>query len=373
MDSISNSNNKANTIADEGRPFKKAKSCDETATSTIVTDRGDNSESDADENEVEDGDGTKLNSVEADEKKELYQSYFDDLIDIAKQDFGITDEVLDSNYGIRSLDKIAATARDDCDDDDKENEDPVDDSADGDSKLPSSSSSLLLIEAESSDENTCAVCMESASEERQILAKHNCPQCAPDAWKICDICDNHMISKICPVCRSDYAPRILYKVQGHPLCAVMPADKSQRLVDAELKRAVAKATFLKKILGLFDVALLCPVESVLLFIYPNQKSDEPTAEIAVGGKEQGASATICVAEIPMSADKLILKDDKFELNNKVWDDLEKQIEAGGDCHILAPGAAFKRLFDATRRVGSVLLTPLSPPDFDEAIADMITI
>ena len=50
MDSISNSNDKANTIADEGRPFKKAKSCDETATSTIVTD-GDNSESDADEDE----------------------------------------------------------------------------------------------------------------------------------------------------------------------------------------------------------------------------------------------------------------------------------------------------------------------------------
>ena len=217
------------------------------------------------------------------------------------------------------------------------------------------------------DGNTCAVCMEGQSEERQILSHHNCPQCAPDAWKICDLCDNHMISKICPICRGDYAPRVLHKVFGPALCSIM--EKPPKLTAVELKQMVAKSAFIKKILGVFDVALMCPNEGVLLFAYPNQKSDELTTDEQP--KASDPNTSICIAEIPMSKDKLV--GDIFLLNNKVWDDLEKQIESGSECEILPPGQAFRKLFEATRRVDSVLLTSLIPGDFDEAISGMIAI
>jgi hypothetical protein len=45
------------------------------------------------------------------EQEELNQSYFQDIIDIAENDFGITEEDLYNNYGITSLDNLATTTQ----------------------------------------------------------------------------------------------------------------------------------------------------------------------------------------------------------------------------------------------------------------------
>jgi hypothetical protein len=63
------------------------------------------------------------------------------------------------------------------------------------------------------NEDTCILCMEAGSEEKQLM-NHQCGQCAADAWKICVCCNETLLSRACPVCRSDYAPIILTAVPG---------------------------------------------------------------------------------------------------------------------------------------------------------------
>ena len=63
------------------------------------------------------------------------------------------------------------------------------------------------------DEDMCVLCMETVGDEK-LLVDHQCPQCVHGAWKICHSCNESLLSRTCPVCRSDYAPLILYKVPG---------------------------------------------------------------------------------------------------------------------------------------------------------------
>jgi hypothetical protein len=68
-------------------------------------------------------------------------------------------------------------------------------------------------EIEGIEEEVCILCME-ADDTANPLIQHNCPQCARQAWKICYSCNESLLSRTCPVCRSDYAPLLLYFVPG---------------------------------------------------------------------------------------------------------------------------------------------------------------
>ena len=59
----------------------------------------------------------------------------------------------------------------------------------------------------------CSVCMENHSEEHPII-DHQCSSCSKDAWKICILCNEQLLSRICPFCRNDYSPILLYAVPG---------------------------------------------------------------------------------------------------------------------------------------------------------------
>lgn len=60
----------------------------------------------------------------------------------------------------------------------------------------------------------CTVCMEEGTEESPILVTHQCPRCAKDAWKICLVCNEALLSRVCPICRGDYAPVEMHLVPG---------------------------------------------------------------------------------------------------------------------------------------------------------------
>lgn len=62
-------------------------------------------------------------------------------------------------------------------------------------------------------EEVCIVCMETNLSDKQLV-KHQCHQCAENAWKICVCCNEALLSRTCPVCRSEYAPIILYSMPG---------------------------------------------------------------------------------------------------------------------------------------------------------------
>ncbi|RYH14474.1 hypothetical protein EON65_33570 [archaeon] len=63
------------------------------------------------------------------------------------------------------------------------------------------------------DEPHCLVCMETASEDTTLL-KHQCSQCSPDAWQVCESCNSALLSRTCPVCRGEYAPIVMYAMPG---------------------------------------------------------------------------------------------------------------------------------------------------------------
>ena len=67
---------------------------------------------------------------------------------------------------------------------------------------------------EEEQEEYCSLCMEVGTDECPILEDHQCPQCAPGAWKICQVCNEALLSRTCPVCRGEYAPILMYPMPG---------------------------------------------------------------------------------------------------------------------------------------------------------------
>jgi len=65
------------------------------------------------------------------------------------------------------------------------------------------------------DEAQCVICFENSS-----IIKHQCRTCKPDAWQICELCNESRLSRQCPFCNGDYAPLLLYAVPGRPLSDV---------------------------------------------------------------------------------------------------------------------------------------------------------
>lgn len=66
---------------------------------------------------------------------------------------------------------------------------------------------------ENKSEEVCSLCME-ASPIVQLLPSHQCPQCAKDAWKICQCCNETLLSRTCPMCRGEYAPIVMSAMPG---------------------------------------------------------------------------------------------------------------------------------------------------------------
>ncbi len=61
---------------------------------------------------------------------------------------------------------------------------------------------------------SCAICMEEGTDVSPILPSHQCPQCVKEAWSICLVCNESLLSRRCPICKGDYAPVVMHLVPG---------------------------------------------------------------------------------------------------------------------------------------------------------------
>mmetsp|Transcript_48606 Transcript_48606/g.99237 ORF Transcript_48606/g.99237 Transcript_48606/m.99237 type:complete len:290 (+) Transcript_48606:112-981(+) len=169
---------------------------------------------------------------------------------------------------------------------------PGDDGKVADTETAKSSSKL----DESGDAPVCAVCMEADGEnDRVLLPAHNCPTCKPDAWKICDGCNEALLSRVCPMCRSKYAPQILHRWPS-----------KTELQGANLPEAPC-GTMLKKLIASSNVAVWSPTGELLKFSLPR----DPTLP---AHRREYVQATLKVSQDRVA-------DGTFLFDNDVWEEL----------------------------------------------------
>ena len=195
------------------------------------------------------------------------------------------------------------------------------------------------------DDVICAICMGSEGDQLKLLKNHSCPICVAGAWNICDVCDDNLLSRSCPVCNSDYSPRILYVTQGLP---IFPVSK-EKMADNDLIRKICA---IGKLVTGSNVTVWCPLEKKMHFFLPQEFTDN------------NADFRSLSVVISMTEDKIV--DDKFMFTNKVWDELLKEMEEGpnNSDEILTSKDTMKRIFTALNSSGSQLLTQLRPEEWN---------
>lgn len=178
----------------------------------------------------------------------------------------------------------------------------------------------------------CSVCLENHSESNHVI-DHQCGSCSRDAWKICEECNEKLLSRTCPFCRLDYAPVMLYAVPGRfndqfmtfsmrssrrcASCYSTSGLPFSRLKDSTLsvqERTVLLYKFgiVKSIIHRSNVAIWSPQYGTMYFSFPIEVSN---------GSESYSHFT---ASIPMYEDRI--RNDQFRFDNKVWDEIESVAE-----------------------------------------------
>ena len=195
------------------------------------------------------------------------------------------------------------------------------------------------------DDVICAICMGSEGDQLKLLKNHSCPICVAGAWNICDVCDDNLLSRSCPVCNSDYSPRVLYVTQGMP---TFPVSK-ENMADNNFIRKICA---IGKLVTGSNVTVWCPLEKKMHFFLPQEFTDN------------NADFRSLSVVISMTEDKIV--DDKFMFTNKVWDELLKEMEEGpnNSDEILTSKDTMKRIFTSLNSSGSQLLTQLCPEEWN---------
>lgn len=148
--------------------------------------------------------------------------------------------------------------------------------------------------------DNCAICLEGAAEEKELM-EHNCPQCTKGAWRICEPCNDAILSRRCPVCHGDYKPIEFYSFAN--------PDS----VDDELA-GLAVAAFSRckvSVMATSNVMIWSPSSNKLSFSLPVDVS-VPKRDI------QYLRSTI----VPSAEDVARLREGVFSFTNKIWDSLE---------------------------------------------------
>ena len=198
-------------------------------------------------------------------------------------------------------------------------------------------------EIESKVENNCVVCFEIGNVENPLL-EHSCQQCNKESWMICSSCNSLLLSRTCPVCRSDYAPLVLYAV---PIFEIFEAtDKS--FEQTEENKTILLKTVIKQLIGISNIAVWSPETLIMTFSLPIDGINFLTC-------------TIALTESPII-------NCQFLFTNKIWDELENQAESENtlnNCETVNKSKASKKIFEATKSNGSILLTPFSSENLQQ--------
>ena len=159
---------------------------------------------------------------------------------------------------------------------------------------------------ENEERDCCVVCMrnpeELAAAESPMMEHHSCPQCSVTSWNICEECEEHCLSRKCPICRGQYAPIVLH---GFP--DLQPNAQSNDHV-REAKLFKAKMALLLKLVGGSNTAMYLPSENILRFLLPQE----------FGTRDE--DARFLQVDIGDAYNRVI--DGSFDFTDKVWDELE---------------------------------------------------
>ena len=160
----------------------------------------------------------------------------------------------------------------------------------------------------------CIVCMRSREElatgESPLMDHHSCPQCNISSWSICEECEEHCLSRKCPVCRGQYAPIVLYAFPD-----LQPNAQSSNPI-LETKLFKAKMTLLLKLVGGSNTAVYLPGDNILRFLLPQE----------FGANDD--EARFLQVDIGDAYNRVI--NGTFEFTDKVWDELEEAQNAADE-------------------------------------------
>jgi hypothetical protein len=177
---------------------------------------------------------------------------------------------------------------------------------------------------EAKKESSCAICFETSSEVN--MQGHECEgnTCKPDSWRVCDVCNGALLSRLCPFCKGNYASLPFHLVEGYPLSQVRnPSISLEQKLVTTMKIAMLK----EEILPGTNALVLLP-SGIAMFSLSNNKSED-----SAGNDEQKEQENTLVLVRAKLDDNAILKErlatpEKFLFNNAVWDLLEKISEEG---------------------------------------------
>ena len=173
----------------------------------------------------------------------------------------------------------------------------------------------------------CAICL---GEEE--VGKHSCPCCKEGAWHICETCDDMTLSRQCPICKSDYAPRVLHEAPAILLSNFFvnngggeePAYESPTFFAQALqnKTVAAKLALIARLIVASNVAVY--FENRMHFYLPEHFYTGLPDDQHHSNDQQNPNALCAVIDVPPEA---IGADKRYLFTNKTWDALEAAIEA----------------------------------------------
>jgi hypothetical protein len=217
------------------------------------------------------------------------------------------------------------------------------------------STEISEIKAESDDsveEEICSLCMETGTEDCPLIP-HQCLQCAPDSWKICQCCNEALLSRSCPVCRGDYAPIVMYPMPGFPLSSL--ADSS--LSEEERTNLLYKFGIIRHMIGKSNSAIWSPVSNKMLFCLPQK----------IHSNDNNNDQSFAIVSITMNEDRVTGTGENapFLFTNKIWDEIENEVESGEVTagQIVEQQQAIQSVLSITKDPGHKLFTMLSPEDW----------
>jgi hypothetical protein len=153
------------------------------------------------------------------------------------------------------------------------------------------------------EEEVCAICLDSSD----LLPSHGCNQCTATAFSICGGCHQSCLSRLCPLCRGEYAPVIFHP---YPITLAIPFIPANYPDPVERVKATVCTSFTLELIGKVKTAVWCPEASILHFVLPIPAE-----------KERKASDSI-LASIKMNHDQFV--NNRFHFTNAIWDLLEQK-------------------------------------------------
>jgi hypothetical protein len=175
---------------------------------------------------------------------------------------------------------------------------------------------------------SCLVCLDTQDMTTNLISSHQCQQCKPNSWSICTKCEDSLFSKLCPICRTDYAPLKYYHFSPSPPPPPSPSETR------ETQRGGQKEIFYQNALNLTKISLIqyekigvwCPQATppVIHFSLPQ--------DLTVSPKEMKfLHVTLPITdpnELQRLRDNSTNTEPMFLFTNSVWDRLDAILEGG---------------------------------------------